>query len=638
MFRPKKMSRVRLIVLKAHVGDLVRDLHEAGLVDIRKSAYTGLDEGRPLASFDAISAELLKLRAVLSVMEGALGKLPAGEPKVVDGAKALSEARGLAVEEQLRKLNTEMASLNERIKSLEGEALAVEKVLHFKGVDFGKLNTRSLGYRVGEVQASKMARLSESLSAMGGYNMLVSEAGYDIALVIYDRKGQQNVDALLGELGFNDIDLPSGMSTPMAAINRLNAENEAAKTRLKEVKKGMAELSKANVAHVQSLVRSLEVEAERAGVASKFATSKRAYVLEGWILGEDLGALRALVGKFEDVILEDVEIGHHDMPPTVLDNPKVADPMGFITKSYSMPNYFEIDPTMMYLLALPIIYGMIVGDVIYGIGSIVLGYLLLKKFEKSYIMSNVSKIWMYSGIPAIAFGLFYDEWAGLTHYHLAEVLAKWTGIALVHAPLYTGFARIENVLALVALSALVGLIHLSLGFILGAINEWNHSKKHAFAKIGWLGIEIGLTLALLPYLPAMLPQLGQIDLAVSTAGIAVLAVSAVVLILTEGILGLIEIPGLVGNILSYSRIAAVGIAGVVIAELLNEFMVPLPEQGLLALVFLPIFVIFHLLNCFVAMFESLIQGGRLNIVEFRSKFMHGGGDIFIPFALYSKRL
>ncbi|MFH0885268.1 MAG: V-type ATPase 116kDa subunit family protein [Candidatus Micrarchaeota archaeon] len=632
------MRKVRLIVLKSHVQNLIRDLHEAGLVDIRKTKYEGLDDGRPLPSFDELSGELLKLRAIYSVMESVVGKREGVEPKIIDGAKALAESKTLGVEEELRRLNTEATALLEKVKSFESEALNVEKVLHFKGVDFSKLNTRSLSFRVGEVAQGKMARLSESLEKMGGHNTLISEAGYNTALVVFDKKSQQDVDSLLGELGFGDLDMPAGMTTPMDTINRINAENDSVKSRLKDVRKQMAELSKANIHTVRGLIRSLEVEAERAEVASKFSASKCAYVLEGWVLADDYDVVKSIADRYSDAVIEDVEFSHHEMPPTVLDNPKVAGPLEFITNSYSLPNYFEIDPTMMYFFALPIIYGMIVGDVVYGIMSIVLGYFLLKKFEKSYIMSNVSKIWMYSGIPAIAFGLFFDEWGGLTHYHLSEIIAKWTGVALLHAPLYAGFARIENVLALIALSALAGLIHLGLGFILGAINEWNHSKKHAMAKIAWLGVEVGLTFALLPYLPSMLPQLGHIDLAISTAGLVVLGVSAVVLTITEGVLGIIEIPGLVGNILSYSRIAAIGIVGVVIAELLNEFIVPMPEQGLLAIVLLPVFFMLHLANCFVAMFESLVQGGRLNIVEFRSKFMHGGGDVFIPFALYSKRL
>ena len=66
--------------------------------------------------------------------------------------------------------------------------------------------------------------------------------------------------------------------------------------------------------------------------------------------------------------------------------------MEFITNSYSLAEFYELDPTMIYLVALPIISGMIVGDVVYGIFPILIGLWLMKKFEKSYIMYNVSKI------------------------------------------------------------------------------------------------------------------------------------------------------------------------------------------------------------------------------------------------------
>jgi V/A-type H+-transporting ATPase subunit I len=274
---------------------------------------------------------------------------------------------------------------------------------------------------------------------------------------------------------------------------------------------------------------------------------------------------------------------------------------------------------------------MIVGDVLYGVISALLATFLLSKFKNSYIMSNVSKIWLYSSIPTIFFGLIYDEWAGMTHFHLVEYITKWTGLEILHEPIYAGLARMENIIVLVGLSAAMGMVHLAAGFIMGAINEWNHNRKHSYAKIAWIGVELGMIFALGP-------QLGLLPAEFTMAGLVLLAISIVIIGWAEGIVGVIEVPGFAGNILSYSRIAAVGIAGVVIAELVNEFLIPLPEQGLLAIVMVPVFIILHIVNCFVAMFEALIQGGRLNIVEFRSKFLHGGGDVFIPFALYSKKL
>jgi V/A-type H+-transporting ATPase subunit I len=97
--------------------------------------------------------------------------------------------------------------------------------------------------------------------------------------------------------------------------------------------------------------------------------------------------------------------------------------------------------------------------------------------------------------------------------------------------------------------------------------------------------------------------------------------------------GVLEIPGLSGNVLSYMRIAVVGVVGTILAELINEMLMPLPQQGIMALVFFPLFIILHMVNTFIAMFEAMIQGGRLNILEFKSKFVKGGGKIFEPFAL-----
>jgi len=635
MFRPKKMARVRLIVLKSKVEPLIKDLHEAGLVDIRKTEYAGLEEGRPLPSFDLVSTELIRLRSAIAIMEPIVGKNEGGSD-IIPAAKAITETKSFEAPEKLRSMNNEANALTEQLKSLENEAALVQKLASFKNVDFRGLSTRTLAFKAGEIQPARIQKLSDSLEKTGA--TLVSEAG--IALVLFARKEQQAVDAALAESGFNELSVPASLTVPSESLKRISAEKELVKAKLKDIRSGMASLSKENAAKARMLLRSLEVEAERAEVATRFPSSRFLCVIEGWMLEESRQEMDAIAQRYgSSVVMEDVKFGHDEMPPTVLDNPKFASPMEFITNNYSLPNYYELDPTMIYLIALPIIYGMIVGDVIYGILSIIIGYLLMKKFANSYIMSNVCKIWMYSGFPAIIFGLFFDEFAGMSHFKLAQLITSWTGIQLLSAPLWPGFDRMDSVLALVALSALVGVIHLTLGFIFGAINEWDHDKKHAVAKIAWIGVEAGMILALLPYLQMLLPTFPTIDPVITIPGLVLLVISIIVIGITEGVVGVIEIPGLVGNILSYSRIAAIGIVGVVIASLLNQFIVPTPGEGLLlAIILLPVFIVFHLLNCFVAMFESLIQGGRLNIVEFRSKFMHGGGGIFVPFALYSKKL
>src|SRR3989344_3966766 len=115
--------------------------------------------------------------------------------------------------------------------------------------------------------------------------------------------------------------------------------------------------------------------------------------------------------------------------------------------------------------------------------------------------------------------------------------------------------------------------HLALGFALGAINEWGHSRKHAYAKICWLLIEIS------GFFVAGSVMFGAFQ-EVSGVATLVFALSAAGLVATEGVIAAFEIPGLASNIMSYLRITAVGVGGVILAEAINELLLPRLELSL----------------------------------------------------------
>ncbi len=626
MLKTKPMKKVRIIVLKSVVERLIRDLHKAGLVDIRKSKYDGLNEGRPLESFDEVSTVLLKLRSLMSVMENNIGNIDV-EPQIIESKDAMARAENLKVGHRLKELSSEASRLSEELDSLENEAGVIEKLLHFTDIDFSKLDTKTLDFRAGEIPNSKMAKLERKLDVAKGESTVLRDPNSDTTIVFYEESRKDDVDTILGELGFNDIEIPNDVTNPAESIDRITDLYNTKKAKLEHVKAEIISLSESNYKEVASIKHSLQVVADRLSISSRFSGSGRLFVIEGWITAESYKNLGRIVTEYgNEAALEDVEFGHDEMPPTVLKNPGIASPFEFLTNSYSLPNYHEMDPTMLYFLCLPIIYGLIVGDALYGVASIGLGYLLMNKFKNSYVMYNVSKIWFYSGFPTIVFGILFDEFGGMSHFGIFEYFSKWLGSPIITEPLYHGFHRIANVLELIIITAVVGIIHLALGFAIGAINEWKHNKKHAIAKIAWIGVEVGMVLTLVG-------AIGVADAAFTPAGLIVLIISIITLAITEGIMGIIELPGLIGNILSYTRIAAIGIVGIIIAELLNDFVIPLPSQGILALVLAPVFLLLHIVNAFIAMFESLVQGGRLNIVEFRSKFLHGGGEIFSPFKM-----
>ncbi len=632
MLRPKKMKKVRLVVMKSAVERLIKDLHELGVVDISKTCHSTLEEARALPKFDTVSSLLVKLRGMLAVMEAYTNTKSSTPDTLLDTRQAEEEAKVLVSDERLKKLIERASRLQDELKELEMKITAVKKLNPYSHMDFSRLETRTLSYRVGEMPLVKIPNLKTKLELLDAENNLISKSGVNVILLLFNRKGEDQIDGLLTESGFAELQLPSGMKTPPETLMSLSGEIEGHKIEMSQIRKDVQAISHKNLQTVRKLIDSFEVEADRSSITSKFSSSKYLYLVEGWIADEDFPKLESTVSGYGgQASVQDVVITHHEMPPTVLDNKGPAKPFGYITRTFSLPNYRELDPTFMYFIALAFIYGMIVGDVLYGVISLLISAWIVKNFKSSDMMYNVGMIWLICSIPTMIFGMIFDEWGGMTLQHLVNYVSSWFGVELLASPLYSGFHRVENLPTLLLLTIFMSFVHLALGFILGAINEWHHNKKHAYAKLGWLGLELGIVMI-------FIAQLGYVDSVFNNAGMVMAGISFIIIAATEGLMGVIEMPGFVGNILSYTRIAVIGVVGVILAEIINEFLRPSPSMGLLALVMLPIFLALHAANCMIAMFEALVQGGRLNIVEFRSKFFHGGGVAFTPFAMKARRL
>ena len=633
MLKPVEMQKIRIVALKSVLDELIKKLHELGLIEISVAKFNGLEQGRPLDYFNTVSEQLVRIRAIKNMLSG--------KDKNVDehisNTNPIEEAKKIRADEELKSLSDEQIKIESDLNRLKDELKATKKLTSFSDINFSKLETNSVTYTLGSINSGGeiIGQVKEKLDkVLKLYNLRFAVVGAETVILIIHQKSAK-IDEALSRFSFNKISLSSQVSTPLKAISTIEDERNSKEKRLSQIKQEIVGLSKKYYAKISAIERALTIEADRAEIASRFNFTASTAIIEGWLKASDFKHLEHELATFDGkAIVEKASAGHHESAPVVLSNPKPASPIQFITQNYSLPGYYEIDPTMIYLFTIPLLYGMIVGDVLYGVISIFIAKFMMKKFSSSSTMSNIARIWYYSAFPSILFGLVFDEWAGLSHFHLLEVLEKWGVVDLasfgIHGPFYAGISRVHQLPLVIGLTAIVGLIHLGLGFILGAINEWHHSKKHAAAKIAWLGVEIGGALAVSSLLLNMLsPAIGNI-------GLGLLVVSVIILVLTEGVVGVLELPGLAGNVLSYARIAAIGVVGVILAEIINEFLIPLPQQGVLAFILFPLFIIMHAVNAFIAMFESLIQGGRLNIIEFKSKFLKGGGKPFEPFAVYIK--
>lgn len=627
MIYPAKMQKVRIYALTSVISEMTKRLQESGLMEINVSEIKGMHAGAPLESFNEISTQHVRMRSIKAGLEkrgAAVREVP----------NALEEARSIAIDSQLKDIYTEIARLEADLQKIAEEVKLTKKLEMFGNVDFAKLETRSTSYLLGSIPRENLAKAQDAMgkSQIRHKLMFVLREKEAFLLVIFERGSKEAVEQAISKFGFVQMSLPESITTCEKYKFWLERESRNKAARIVQLKAEISSLSDKYSEKIANLAYSLSIAADRAEIASKFSFSKFSFIITGWVEAKKMAELENVVGEYPDkAVIEKARKGHHEMAPTVLENPSIVKPFEFMTKSYSFPNAEEFDPSLTYFFTIPLLYGMIVADVVYGVISIFVALFFMNKFRKSETMQAVSKLWLFSSIPAIFFGLIFDEYAGMTHYHLLEKLNSWGIVNLqnmgIHEPLYSGLSRLHNLTTVFQITLYVGMIHLALGLLFGALNEWKHSKKHAIGKLAWIGVEIGGYIAISTFLfNAMPADMGNI-------GAGILLLSAILIAWAEGVVGILELPGIAGNVFSYLRIAVVGVVGTILAELINEIFMPMPQHGLALIILIPLFLALHVLNAFIAMFEALIQGGRLNIIEFKLKFMKGGGRPFRPFAL-----
>ncbi len=336
------------------------------------------------------------------------------------------------------------------------------------------------------------------------------------------------------------------------------------------------------------------------------------FFIHGWMPSADVASLgKGLNGRYGGkVVVAEKRMLEEDLDrvPVALKNPRYFKPFELFVRLLPLPRYTSFDPTTFIGIFFPLFFGMILGDAGYGMILLVVSLILLRRVKKGSAVRDGAHILLISSTYAIVFGLFYGEFFG----SLGTTL---TGLE-------TPFISRERGIAPMLIFALsVGLVQVVLGLTLGFLTAVRRkTKREAFFKL--LNIFIILCLAVLA---VSFFELFPREMAVPV--LLSLLAAVLVLIVTGGLLAPLELLKNIGNIVSYARIMAIGLASVLLANVANRLGGMTGDVVTGALVA----GLLHAVNLVLGVFSPTIQSLRLHYVEFFSKFLEAGGRRFEPF-------
>ncbi len=439
------------------------------------------------------------------------------------------------------------------------------------------------------------------------------------AIMVFNKKYSGQIHSFIYSVNVNEVRLPKEyMGRPFYEMYAMIEENKVAAEN--EIHQINDRLSRLAVTWFQELVvlRAFIENINNEIVAfSSFGVSEYTFVIMGWIPKKLLKHARNTLKKtFGDrVVINELSTSWKDMEmaPTCYNNPRWVKPFEFIMQLISPPHSQEIDPSPILAIFFPFFFGIMVGDIGYGLVILTVALLIKHRMKAMKWASDMADILIISSIPTIFFGFIFGEFFG----DFGEVMGWLHPITLFGIT----WNRVEAMIPMLILAIAIGIVHIFLGLILGISNAYTmRSKKHLSEKAGMLLMLIGLIVLVL-MLAEVVPQ------SAIYPTIVMIIIALPLILYGAGVFGTIEIMSTVGNILSYARLMAIGMASVILAMVANRLGVAFE----IVIIGIIVAILLHALNIALAMFSPSIHSVRLHLVECFSKFYEGGGKEYRPF-------
>ncbi|UQF38610.1 V-type ATP synthase subunit I [Vagococcus lutrae] len=449
--------------------------------------------------------------------------------------------------------------------------------------------------------------------------------------LLYHQQDAETVDGLKYQYAFQTEALPKG-GLPYETLQDLKKEERELVEREKETMSRLKELAKEYqiLDLAEEYFETLQIRHQE---SEKLSQTEATVVLTGWLIADEEEAFKSFLSrKFPSghyyLTIENIteEVAEEEIP-VALTNNKLVEPFEMFTEMYSYPKYRQIDPTPFLTPFQLVFFGMMLADVGYGALLWIGTFILNRFFNLDRGLARSIRFFHLLSYATIVWGIIYGSAFG------------------VELPFHV-LSPTEDVIQILILSVVFGIIQILTGLAIGAYGSLrqNDMSGALSGSISWFLALTGVSLLALGKFAFEMPALVTVGLALIVIGVFLIVFMPVFTTKKSRIggffAGLWELYGAtsyIGDIVSYTRLMALGLAGGSIASAFNTILAFLPTWAQFTIgIFLALAM--HALNFFLSTLSAYVHSMRLQYVEFFGKFYDGGGRKFAPFKAAEKHI
>ncbi len=655
-----QMCKISVYALKKHRKAILEFLQREGTVEIINSPSNDVFEIEDLSSQQA---QFLKFSSVASQAWQTINKYCKEDKAFLEsfnGRKNISSENYYTFvdnKDEIMSVAAEVNAAEKRQAELKAEIIKIENrrdalrpwldldvPMRFKGTG----STRAF-IGLFQEQISRESLLEElakkAPDIVFDIEIISSSSEQTCVFILCNKKYAEQAETALRALGFAYPQTPS-KQTPR--------ESEAIlQKRIEEYRAKMADCvytieKNVGMRHAFKFMEDYFVmRADKYEMIKRLSNSHRCFVLTGYAPKKDAEKLESKITKRFGAYVELEDPGSAKDVPTVLHNNAISRPVEGVISTYSMPQRNEPDPTFIMSIFYYILFGIMFSDAGYGLVMTLACFTALKKFKgmESGLKRSV-KMFMYCGISTMFWGIMFGSFFGDAISVISETFFNHK---IVIDALW--FNPVTNPMRMLMFSFALGIVHLfsGLGILAYKHIKSGHAIYAVYDTLSWYFIVGGAVLYLLSQdmmagitgikLPQTVGNIGGILAIIGAVIVLIFAgresVNPVKRIL-KGAYGLYGITGYLSDILSYSRLLALGLATGVIGQVFNQIAAIGGSGFVGTILFIVVFVVGHTLNIGINALGAYVHTNRLQFVEFFNKFYEGDGKPFEPFAVKTK--